>query len=139
MKFGQMFLAAPDVDTRLFRELDAAYPDLSRRTTVYISPRDFAVRVSRWLRGREPRVGFTPPVTFVPGIDTIWVPDFHLDLLGHSYYAKAAGVLNDMHDLLRLDSAPAASAWTPRSRKTGNVIGRCAVERVRQHYGLIVG
>jgi esterase/lipase superfamily enzyme len=110
VKFGQVFLAAPDVDTRLFKQLANAYPQLSIRTTVYVSPRDLAVRVSRWLRGREPRVGFTPPVTVVPGIDTIWVPDFHLDLLGHSYYAKAAGVLHDMHDLLQRDSAPATRA-----------------------------
>jgi esterase/lipase superfamily enzyme len=118
VRFGQVFLAAPDVDTRLFKQLAIAYPELTRRTTVYISPRDLALRVSRWLRGREARVGFAPPITVVPGIDTVWVPDFRLDLLGHSYYAKAAGVLHDMHDLLRIDSAPAG-----RARLTADVNG----------------
>jgi len=108
VQFGQVFLAAPDVDVALFRQLAVAYPQLSVRTTIYISPRDWAVRVSRLLRLRAARVGFAPPVTVMPGMDTVWVPDFHLDLLGHSYYAKAAGVLNDMAELLRRDDAPSA-------------------------------
>lgn len=51
-------------------------------------------------------MGFTPPVTIVDGIDTVEVPDFDLDALGHSYIAQAAGVFHDMFDLLRYNAAP---------------------------------
>ena len=104
-KFGQVFLAAPDVDADLFCQLAAASPLLTQRTTLYVSPRDKALRLSRWLHG-APRAGFTPPVTCVAGIDTVEIPDFDLDILGHSYFAKAAGVLSDMFILLRHNSPP---------------------------------
>jgi len=105
IKFGQIFLAAPDIDADLFNDLARLYTSLCRRTTLYASPGDKAVALSRWLHG-APRAGFTPPVTVVSGIDTIEVPDFDLDALGHGYYAEAAGVLNDMFHLLRSDSPP---------------------------------
>jgi esterase/lipase superfamily enzyme len=107
VKFGQIFLAAPDVDTDLFRQLATAYPSLSQRTTLYVSPADRAVRLSKWIHG-APRAGFTPPVTVVAGIDTVEIPDFDLDVLGHSYYADAAGVLYDMYTLVRNDTPPAS-------------------------------
>ena len=106
VRFGQIFLAAPDVDADVFCQLAKAYPQFGQRTTLYVSPSDKAVGLSAWLHG-APRAGFTPPVTVVPGIDTVEVPDFDLDALGHGYYAKAAGVLHDMFDLLRHDDSPA--------------------------------
>ncbi len=105
VKFGQIFLAAPDLDVDLFRSLATVYPQFSERTTIYASPGDKAVALSKWLHG-APRVGFTPPVTVAPGIDTVEVPDFDLDALGHSYFSQAAGVLNDMFDLIRHNDAP---------------------------------
>jgi hypothetical protein len=35
-----------------------------------------------------------------PNIDTICVPDFDIDLLGHSYFAQAEALLNDIFALL---------------------------------------
>jgi esterase/lipase superfamily enzyme len=105
IKFGQIFLAAPDVDAELFCELAEAYPRFGRRTTLYSSPSDKAVGLSAWFHG-APRAGFTPPVTIVPGIDTVHVPDFDLDVLGHGYYAAAAGILSDMFDLIHRNSPP---------------------------------
>ena len=61
--------------------------------------------MSRFLQGSD-RAGFTPPVTVVPGIDTIEVTDIDLTLLGHGYYAEAEGVLYDMYDLLAHNSPP---------------------------------
>jgi esterase/lipase superfamily enzyme len=105
VKFGQIFLAAPDLDVDLFRSLAAVYPQFSERTTLYASPGDKAVGLSQWLHG-APRAGFTPPITVVNGIDTVEVPDFNLDALGHSYFSQAAGVLHDMFDLIRHNEAP---------------------------------
>ncbi|HXM70032.1 MAG TPA: alpha/beta hydrolase, partial [Thermoanaerobaculia bacterium] len=65
--FGQIVLAAPDEDQEVFAELSAAYRQLARRTTLYVSAKDRAVASSLLLHD-APRVGFTPPVTVVPGI-----------------------------------------------------------------------
>ena len=43
----------------------------------------------------------------VPGIDTVAVPDFDIDLLGHSYFAQAEAMLHDIYDLMRYGEAPA--------------------------------
>ncbi len=105
VKFGQVFLAAADIDADLFKSLAFLYPLLSARTTMYASPGDLALKLSKWLHG-YPRAGFTPPVTVVPDVDTVEVPKFDVASLGHSYYAEAAGVLHDMFDLLRHDTPP---------------------------------
>jgi esterase/lipase superfamily enzyme len=105
VKFGQIFLAAPDVDIDTFRELAGAYPQLSERTTLYISDKDRAL-LSSGLIHTYPRAGFTPPVTVVQGIDTVEVSNIDLTLLGHGYYSGAHEVLRDMHALLRHNDPP---------------------------------
>ena len=105
VKFGQVFLAAPDVDRDLFLELARLYPEHAERTTLYASDGDRAVHLSSRLRD-APRAGYFTPYTVAPGVDTVAVPDFDLDLLGHSYFAQAEALLHDMFDLMRLDAAP---------------------------------
>jgi hypothetical protein len=46
------------------------------------------------------------PYTVAPGIDTIAVPDFNLDVLGHGYFAQAHAVLGDLRTLMLHDTAP---------------------------------
>lgn len=105
VKFGQIFLAAPDVDVDLFKNLAHLYSTFSERTTLYVSPADKALGVSKWLHGYS-RAGLTPPVTVIPNIDTIEVPLFDLMSLGHSFYADAAGPLHDIFDLIRRNGDP---------------------------------
>lgn len=102
---GQIILAAPDVDARLFQQQSHIYPQLAQRTTLYVSTRDKAVEASHWLHD-APRVGLMPPVTVAPGIDTINVVNADITLLGHGYVAEARGVVADMHALLTHGSAP---------------------------------
>lgn len=107
VRFGQIVLAAPDVDVDTFRSLSHVYRDLGQRTTLYVSPKDNAVAASRWLH-RFDRVGLSPPVTIVDGIDTVEVPKFDFcDLLGHGYYAEAEGLLHDIYELIRHNPSPA--------------------------------
>ena len=48
-----------------------------------------------------------PPITIVPGVDTIEIPCFNaFELLGHGYYAEAAGLLHDIFDLMRRNAPP---------------------------------
>ena len=104
-KFGQIFLAAPDIDARYFRTVAAVYPQLSARTTLYVCSADRALQLSGNLKANL-RTGYCPPVTVVNGIDTIEATNVNLDWLGHGYYAEGRAVLYDMYLLMRGDVAP---------------------------------
>ena len=106
VQFGQVFLAAPDVDRDLFLDLARLYPEHAERTTLYASNGDLPVHLSARLHD-APRSGYFIPYTVAPGIDTVAVPDFDIDLLGHSYFAQAEALLHDIHDLMRHNEAPA--------------------------------
>jgi hypothetical protein len=53
-----------------------------------------------------PRAGYFSPYTVVPEVDTVAVPNFDLDWIGHGYYAEAEALLHDIFDLMRRDSPP---------------------------------
>ncbi len=106
VKFGQVFLAAPDVDRDLFLDLARLYPEHAERTTLYASDGDLPVHLSSKLHD-APRAGYFKPYTVAPGVDTVAVPDFDIDLLGHSYFAQAEALLHDIYDLMRHGAAPA--------------------------------
>jgi esterase/lipase superfamily enzyme len=103
--FGQVILAAADVDADVFRQLSAAYAEVASRTTLYVSKRDLAVEASRWLHN-FPRAGLMPPTLVLPGIDTINVTNADLTMLGHGYVAEARDVLIDMHALITHGAPP---------------------------------
>jgi esterase/lipase superfamily enzyme len=105
VRFGQVFLAAPDVDANLFRQLARVYPRVSDRTTLYVSAADRALGLSRLISNTQ-RIGYTPPVTIVPGIDTVEATKVDVGWLGHGYYAEAASVMYDMASLIRRNDAP---------------------------------
>jgi esterase/lipase superfamily enzyme len=106
VKFGQVFLAAPDVDRDLFLDLARLYPEHAERTTLYASDGDLPVHLSAKLHD-APRAGYYEPYTVAPGVDTVAVPDFDVDLLGHSYFAQAEALLHDMFDLVQHGKPPA--------------------------------
>jgi esterase/lipase superfamily enzyme len=106
VKFGQIFLAAPDVDRSLFIDLAHLYAEHAERTTLYASDGDKAVHLSAMLHN-APRAGYYKPYTVVSGIDTVSVPDFNIDLLGHSFYARAEALLHDIYTLMRHGEPPA--------------------------------
>jgi esterase/lipase superfamily enzyme len=105
VRFGQIFLAAPDIDVQLFKQLAIAYPKLSDRTTMYVSARDKALWGSSFLHD-YPRAGYKPPTTVVAGIDTVEVSNIDLTFLGHGYIAAARTVLQDMHALMLANTPP---------------------------------
>jgi esterase/lipase superfamily enzyme len=108
VQFGQVFLAAPDVDRDLFLDLARLYPEHADRTTLYASDGDLPVHLSAKLHD-APRAGYFTPYTVAPGIDTVAVPDFDVDLLGHAYFAQAEALLHDIHDLIRHMVLPSGS------------------------------
>jgi esterase/lipase superfamily enzyme len=105
VRFDQIFLAAPDVDRDLFLDLAHLYPQHAGRVTLYASARDLPVHLSSKLHDGA-RAGYFKPYTVVAGIDTVAVPDFDIDVLGHSYFAQAEALLHDIYDLMRHNEAP---------------------------------
>jgi len=103
--FGQLLLAAPDVDAGLFREVAKAYGQLAQRTTLYVSSKDKALAASGIVHD-HPRAGYTPPVMVAEGLDTIEVSNIDLTFLGHGYFAAARDLLHDMHELILHGSPP---------------------------------
>lgn len=126
VKFGQVFLAAPDVDRDLFLSLARLYPEHAERTTLYASNGDLPVHLSAKLH-EAPRAGYFTPYTVAPGVDTVAVPDFDIDLLGHSYFAQAAALLHDMYDLMRHGDPPGK-----RQRISATVDGGASFWKLRK-------
>ena len=54
-----------------------------------------------------PRAGYYIPYTVAPGLDTVAVPDFDIDRLGHGYFAQAEALLHDIYDLMLHGQPPA--------------------------------
>ena len=63
-----------------------------------ISPRSFTT---------PPAPVTTSPTPWLPGLDTVAVPDFDIDRLGHGYFAQAEALLHDIYDLMRHGQPPA--------------------------------
>ena len=104
-RFGQIILAAPDVDAEAFEDLAQAYPKLSERTTLYVSKKDMALEASNWVHD-FPRAGYMPPVMVVPNIDTVEVTSIDVSVLRHGYAAESELVLADIAALTRTNPAP---------------------------------
>jgi esterase/lipase superfamily enzyme/uncharacterized protein YjbJ (UPF0337 family) len=103
--FGQVILAAADIDADIFRKDGIAYSAVAERTTLYVSSRDRAVEVAHWLH-EFPRAGLLPPPLVMAGIDTINVKNVDISMLGHGYIAEARNVLQDVHDLFSAGNPP---------------------------------
>lgn len=67
---------------------------------------DKAVHLSAKLHD-APRAGYFTPYTVAAGVDTVAVPGFDIDLLGHGYFAQAEALPHDIHDLMRHSEPPA--------------------------------
>jgi esterase/lipase superfamily enzyme len=118
VKFNQIFLAAPDVSRKQFLEVAGVYAEFSKRTTLYASNGDLPVYLSTIINA-EPRAGYFRPYTITPGVDTIAVPDFDVDMLGHSYFAQAEALLYDIQTLMLSNKAPGARIRTFTTQEEG--------------------
>jgi esterase/lipase superfamily enzyme len=101
VRFGQIILAAPDVDVDVFRDLaQIVFTNKRReRTTLYTSSRDRALASSGFVHG-YPRAGYNPPYIVLNALDTIEVTNVDLSLLGHGPFAEARAVLTDIYTVL---------------------------------------
>jgi hypothetical protein len=91
VSFGQIFLAASDVDAGVFRNLAGAYHAVAHQTTVYVSSKNQALASPGALHYYP---GVYTAITIIPAIDTIEASNVDISLLGHGYFAEARNLLH---------------------------------------------
>lgn len=100
--FSQVILAAPDIDREVFeRDIAPAVVKTARRTTLYASSQDRALIFSKTVHSYARAGQSTPPLVYVPGLDTVDATGIDTSTLGHSYIATEPLVLNDLFMLIR--------------------------------------
>ena len=103
-QFRQIVLAAPDIDQKVF--LDQIAPAMmsgQRHLTLYASSNDEALAMSMKFNGKQRAGASRPKVTLVKGMDTIDASAVDTSFMGHSYFASAAQLINDLKYLLEHD------------------------------------
>ena len=115
-RLGQVALAAPDLDARVFRrEVLPVLAARAARTTLYASSDDDALRAARAVTGVW-RLGLGgDSLTVVDGMDTIDATRVRADALGHTLFGNAA-FLADLGQLLANGAAPADRRLLPVNR-----------------------
>ncbi|HEY2954489.1 MAG TPA: alpha/beta hydrolase [Candidatus Eisenbacteria bacterium] len=102
-RFGQVVLAAPDLESRTFARDVPRVARAARRLTLYASSRDRALRVSRAAHGHARAGQAGRDLLLLPGLDTIDVTEVRSDLTGHGYLEELIG---DLELLLGQDTPP---------------------------------
>jgi esterase/lipase superfamily enzyme len=103
--FTQIFLAAPDIDADVFRDLSAAFTSLAEHTTLYCSEKDKALLAAREYQGGYPRAGDKPII--IDGIDTIDASLLDTSFIGHSYYGDHVSVISHIIYVITKNLPPA--------------------------------
>jgi esterase/lipase superfamily enzyme len=106
LRFGQVILAAPDVDTDNFINDAGILATVAERVSLYVSDGDAALMASVKVAAGRSRAGLRPPVVVVNNIDTVDVSSTNLTFTGHDYVSQQIAVLNDMHALILHNDPP---------------------------------
>ncbi len=106
-RFGQIILAAPDVDQDIFRQHIGPVLSLADRITLYTSAKDGALGASGWLFS-HPRAGDSEHgLVLIPGMDTVDVTAVDTSRSRHDYFLENKRVLTDIFQLLKCGAPPA--------------------------------
>lgn len=99
--FGQVILAAPDVDSREFVEVIApAIRRTAHNVTLYASAKDKALLLSQLInKGVRAGAGGEDCVV-TPFAETVDASDIDTDFLGHSYFSNTWLLINDLYYLI---------------------------------------
>lgn len=124
--FNQIVLAAPDIDTEVFRQLSARVRKVSERVTLYASSNDFALDKSKLIHD-FPRLGLSgDDIAIVAGVDTIDASDVDTSFMGHSYFAENSSVLSDLLELFKNRQPPTKRPRLKESKKGAGVFWKVA-------------
>ena len=103
--FKHVFLAAPDIDVGVFRQLAATFPSAANDVTLYASSRDEAIMASEKVHQFD-RVGDSTHICVMPRIDTIDASAVDTGLIGHAYFGDKRSILTDMFEVIQNGSPP---------------------------------
>ena len=103
--FKHVFLAAPDIDVGVFRQLAATFPSAASDVTLYASSRDEAIEASEKIHQYD-RVGDSTHICVVPKIDTVDASAVDTGLIGHAYFGDRRSILSDMFEVMQTSSPP---------------------------------
>jgi esterase/lipase superfamily enzyme len=98
--FQHVFLAAPDIDVGVFRQLAATFPSAAKDVTLYTSSRDQAIKASEGIHDYA-RVGDSTHICVVPKVDTIDATAVDTGLVGHAYFGDKSSILSDMLEVMQ--------------------------------------
>jgi esterase/lipase superfamily enzyme len=114
-QFGQVILAAPDVDAGEFRTRYApALANTARQVTLYASSNDRALIASTKVHGYT-RAGLSGENLMVtPGVETIDVSPIDTSLIGHSYYGDNPQLIRDLVAMIDQNLRAANREWLER-------------------------
>jgi esterase/lipase superfamily enzyme len=101
LRFDQVVLGAPDIDTTSFRRsLAPALMGAARRVTIYASQNDRALAIAE-RASSYPRVGQAGPgLLLLPGLDVIDASTAAPGDFGHGYLGASTAVLADLRAVL---------------------------------------
>jgi esterase/lipase superfamily enzyme len=108
VRFDQVVLGAPDIDTTSFRRaLAPALAGAARRVTIYASQNDRALAMAE-RASSYPRVGQAGPgLLLLPGVDVIDASAAEPGDFGHGYLGGSSAMLADLRAVLAGVPAPA--------------------------------
>ncbi len=106
-RFGQIILAAPDIDADEFRTLAPPILRLADGVTLYLCSKDRALNLSARLHDGRPRAGDAKhDLIVMKGLDTVDVTPADRGRAHHSYFANNRIVLADISRILKDGSRP---------------------------------
>ncbi len=106
-RFGQIILAAPDVDADEFRGSAGPILRIADRVTLYVCSKDRALNLSARLHDGRPRAGDAKhDLIAIKGMDTVDVTPSDRSRAHHSYFANNRIVLADISRILKDGSRP---------------------------------
>jgi len=114
-KFGQVILAAPDVDAGEFRGLTRDLVRSAERVTLYASSNDRALQLSMDAH-HYARAGLSgEDIVVTEGVETIDVSPIDTSLIGHSYYGDNPQLIDDLKAMINFNLPAANREWLERN------------------------
>lgn len=127
LKLGQVVMAAPDIDSQVFlqRFIAERVDEIADGFTFYVSTKDRALALSRWLHGGAKRLGLIKEIKTTPEIErllghfgnlSIIVADVKTVFLGHEFLYTNAAVLSDLILVIKDGRPPGEEHGRPLSK-----------------------
>lgn len=133
LRLGHLVLAAPDLDMYVARQrfLAEDVQNVPERLTIYTSPEDRAISISRWFHGGDSRLGSVERdelsdsnlLSFarVSNIDVVVSLAERTNFLAHRYFTDSPAVSSDLVLLLRYDYPPGSEGGRPLQQIESNL------------------